>query len=210
MWEMGFIGIFWCVLGVKHLIEIARLSWKNTLLFLYWSIWLLVACMFCDNDNVVLLVCFPLKAFFSLFPRQYLLYLFPSLLLVRCSSFISNRVFLVYQLYCSYLWYFHQQVLQNYEDILRKNQFYLEDKAKLRSALAGLVRCLSLLPCNKRKVDSSEEVPFIYKLWCRQFLLFPAICAVDDTASSYCISIDIWLFHLTLKHLLFVFCSYFC
>lgn len=65
MWEMGFIGIFWCVLGVKHLIEIARLSWKNTLLFLYWSIWLLVACMFCDNDNVVLLVCFPLKAFFS-------------------------------------------------------------------------------------------------------------------------------------------------
>ncbi|ESR43310.1 hypothetical protein CICLE_v10011038mg [Citrus x clementina] len=64
---------------------------------------------------------------------------------------------LVVQYYPPSFSLYADKVLQNYEDILRKNQFYLEDKAKLRSALAGLVRCLSLLPCNKRKVDSSEE-----------------------------------------------------
>uniref|UniRef100_A0A6N2N696 Pre-rRNA-processing protein Ipi1 N-terminal domain-containing protein n=1 Tax=Salix viminalis TaxID=40686 RepID=A0A6N2N696_SALVM len=42
-----------------------------------------------------------------------------------------------------------EKILQNYEDILWKNQFYLEDKGKLKNALAGLVRCLVLLPSSK-------------------------------------------------------------
>ncbi|KAJ9162903.1 hypothetical protein P3X46_022640 [Hevea brasiliensis] len=50
------------------------------------------------------------------------------------------------------------QVLQIYADILRKNQFYLEDKGKLESALAGLVRCLLLLPSNKVEFDSFKKV----------------------------------------------------
>ncbi|KAF3442742.1 hypothetical protein FNV43_RR16659 [Rhamnella rubrinervis] len=50
-----------------------------------------------------------------------------------------------------------EKILQNYEDILRKNQYYLQDKGKLKVALSGLVRCLSMLPCNKREVDSCEK-----------------------------------------------------
>ncbi|KAJ6406758.1 hypothetical protein OIU84_010300 [Salix udensis] len=42
-----------------------------------------------------------------------------------------------------------EKILQNYEDILWKNQFHLEDKGKLKNALAGLVRCLVLLPSSK-------------------------------------------------------------
>ncbi|KAJ9708373.1 hypothetical protein PVL29_000426 [Vitis rotundifolia] len=40
---------------------------------------------------------------------------------------------------------------------LVKNQFYLKDKGKLKNALARLVSCLTLLPCNTRKVVSSFE-----------------------------------------------------
>lgn len=43
-----------------------------------------------------------------------------------------------------------EKILQNYEDILRQNQFYLQDKAKLKNALAGITHCLSLLPHNRR------------------------------------------------------------
>ncbi|KAK1383790.1 hypothetical protein POM88_021525 [Heracleum sosnowskyi] len=43
-----------------------------------------------------------------------------------------------------------EKILQNYEDILRQNQFYLQDKAKLKSALVGITYCLSLLPHNQR------------------------------------------------------------
>ncbi|KAE9590793.1 putative pre-rRNA-processing protein IPI1/Testis-expressed sequence 10 protein [Lupinus albus] len=46
-----------------------------------------------------------------------------------------------------------EKIFQNYEDILRKNQYYLQDKGKLKDALAGLVRCLSLLPWNKGEID---------------------------------------------------------
>ncbi|KAL6507777.1 hypothetical protein OROGR_023972 [Orobanche gracilis] len=42
-----------------------------------------------------------------------------------------------------------EKILQNYEDLLRKNQF-VEDKSRLKDVLAGLVRCLSALPCNER------------------------------------------------------------
>lgn len=58
----------------------------------------------------------------------------------------------------------HQQILQNYGDILQKNQFYLQDKRKLTNVLAGLLRCLSLVPCNKKEVDSCEKVPSNYQL----------------------------------------------
>lgn len=63
-----------------------------------------------------------------------------------------------------------EKILQNYKDILRRNQFNLEDKGKLKSVLAGLVRCLSLLPCNKGEIESREnnnatqELPNIYEL----------------------------------------------
>lgn len=50
-----------------------------------------------------------------------------------------------------------EKILQNYEDILRKNKFYLQEKGKLRTALSGLVRCLSLLPCNRREAESCEK-----------------------------------------------------
>ncbi|KAM7499953.1 hypothetical protein LguiA_024367 [Lonicera macranthoides] len=52
---------------------------------------------------------------------------------------------------------YSEKILQNYEDILQKNQFFLQEKGKLKSTLAGLVRCLSLLPCNMREDDSSTE-----------------------------------------------------
>ena len=58
-----------------------------------------------------------------------------------------------------YLLLFHWQILQSYEDILRKNKLYLQEKGKLKTALSGLVRCLSLLPCDQREVDSPEKVP---------------------------------------------------
>lgn len=50
-----------------------------------------------------------------------------------------------------------EKILQNYEDILRKNHFYLQEKGKLMNVLAGLPHCLSLLPCNKKEVDSCEK-----------------------------------------------------
>nr|XP_016490996.1 PREDICTED: uncharacterized protein LOC107810706 [Nicotiana tabacum] len=48
-----------------------------------------------------------------------------------------------------------EKILQNYEDILQKNKFYLQDKGRLKNALAGLVRCLSLLPCSNQKEGDS-------------------------------------------------------
>ncbi|XP_009374090.2 uncharacterized protein LOC103963034 isoform X3 [Pyrus x bretschneideri] len=50
-----------------------------------------------------------------------------------------------------------EKILQSFEDILQRNQFFLEDKGKLKTALAGLELCLSLLPCNKREVGSCEK-----------------------------------------------------
>ncbi|KAJ6427637.1 hypothetical protein OIU84_023096 [Salix udensis] len=52
-----------------------------------------------------------------------------------------------------------EKILQNYEDILRKNQFYLEDKGKLKNVLAGLVRCLLLLPSSKEVNLLAKNVP---------------------------------------------------
>ncbi|KAJ0027211.1 hypothetical protein Pint_36174 [Pistacia integerrima] len=51
-----------------------------------------------------------------------------------------------------------EKILQNYDDILRKNQLYLQDKGKLKSTLAGLVRCLSLLPCKKSQDTCGKNI----------------------------------------------------
>ncbi|KAL2503103.1 ARM repeat superfamily protein [Forsythia ovata] len=64
---------------------------------------------------------------------------------------------LVVQYYPSSFSLYAEKILQNYEDILRKNQFFLEDKSKLKNTLGGLVHCLTLLPCNERESDSSTK-----------------------------------------------------
>ncbi|KAH9626733.1 hypothetical protein KSS87_022047 [Heliosperma pusillum] len=51
-----------------------------------------------------------------------------------------------------------EKVLENYMDILKKIHFHTDDKSKLKTALAGLLRCLSLLPSNKNGTDSSEQL----------------------------------------------------
>ncbi|KAI5389045.1 hypothetical protein KIW84_074631 [Lathyrus oleraceus] len=50
-----------------------------------------------------------------------------------------------------------EKIFQNYEDILRKNQYHLQDKEKLKDTFAGLVRCLSLLPWNKEETDLQNK-----------------------------------------------------
>ncbi|OVA09115.1 Pre-rRNA-processing protein IPI1/Testis-expressed sequence 10 protein [Macleaya cordata] len=50
-----------------------------------------------------------------------------------------------------------EKVLQNYGDILRKNHIFLDDRSKLKNALVGLVRCLSLLPFVNKEVDSPSD-----------------------------------------------------
>ncbi|KAM1647219.1 hypothetical protein EV2_008976 [Malus domestica] len=50
-----------------------------------------------------------------------------------------------------------EKILQSFEDILQRNQFFLEDKGMLKTALAGLELCLSLLPCNTREAGSCEK-----------------------------------------------------
>ncbi|XP_065870962.1 uncharacterized protein [Euphorbia lathyris] len=52
---------------------------------------------------------------------------------------------------------YSEKILQNYGEILRKNQFYLEDKGKLKNVLVGLIHCLSLLPSKKLEVNSFEK-----------------------------------------------------
>ncbi|XWS59392.1 hypothetical protein CRYUN_Cryun08bG0117800 [Craigia yunnanensis] len=62
---------------------------------------------------------------------------------------------LVVQYYPPCFSLYAEKVLQSYEDILRTNQFYLEDKGKLKSTLSGLVRCLSLLPSKKPESEKN-------------------------------------------------------
>lgn len=64
---------------------------------------------------------------------------------------------LVLQFYPASFSLYAEKILQNYRDILQKNQFYLQDRGKLKSTLAGLACCLSLLPCNKRDDDFAIE-----------------------------------------------------
>jgi pre-rRNA-processing protein IPI1 len=64
---------------------------------------------------------------------------------------------LVVEYYPSSFSSYAEKILQNYEDILQKNQFLLQEKGKLKSTLAGLTRCLTLLPYNKLEEDSSSH-----------------------------------------------------
>uniref|UniRef100_A0A2P2M584 Testis-expressed sequence 10 protein isoform X2 n=1 Tax=Rhizophora mucronata TaxID=61149 RepID=A0A2P2M584_RHIMU len=52
-----------------------------------------------------------------------------------------------------------EKILQNYEDILQKSQFYLQDKGKLKTVLTGLLHCLSLLPSDKGRGPLEKNVP---------------------------------------------------
>ncbi|KAL3825702.1 hypothetical protein ACJIZ3_021731 [Penstemon smallii] len=67
---------------------------------------------------------------------------------------------LVIQYYPSSFSLYAEKVLQNYEDILRKNQF-LEDKGKLKSILTGLIQGLSLLPNNEEedRPTTKNDIP---------------------------------------------------
>ncbi|XP_021771298.1 uncharacterized protein LOC110735415 isoform X1 [Chenopodium quinoa] len=50
-----------------------------------------------------------------------------------------------------------EKALENYTDLLQKNQFFSEEKSKLKFALSSLVRCLSLLPSNGKEIHSSGQ-----------------------------------------------------
>ncbi|XP_057778332.1 uncharacterized protein LOC130997076 isoform X2 [Salvia miltiorrhiza] len=63
---------------------------------------------------------------------------------------------LVVQFHPSSFPFYAEKVLHNYENFLRKNQF-LEDKGKLKTILSGLIRCLSLLPCEDRDLSAAKN-----------------------------------------------------
>ncbi|MFS8032386.1 putative pre-rRNA-processing protein Ipi1 [Helianthus anomalus] len=50
------------------------------------------------------------------------------------------------------------KIIQHYKEILQKNQFNMHDKGKLKSVLAGLAHCLSLLPCNKSSSTDNDAI----------------------------------------------------
>ncbi|KAI9115572.1 hypothetical protein K1719_013241 [Acacia pycnantha] len=64
---------------------------------------------------------------------------------------------LVLEFYPPSLPLYAEKIFQNYDDILRNNQCYFQDKGKLKVVLVGLVRCLSLLPWNKRETDLHDK-----------------------------------------------------
>ncbi|KAF8012918.1 hypothetical protein BT93_I0932 [Corymbia citriodora subsp. variegata] len=50
-----------------------------------------------------------------------------------------------------------EKILQNYEEILCKHQLFAQDRSQLKTALAGLMCCLSLLPCKDQEDEASEK-----------------------------------------------------
>lgn len=54
-----------------------------------------------------------------------------------------------------------EKIIQHYKEILQKNQFNLHDKGKLKSVLAGLAYCLSLLPDDKSSTQNAVTDPRI-------------------------------------------------
>ncbi|XP_021769630.1 uncharacterized protein LOC110733861 isoform X2 [Chenopodium quinoa] len=50
-----------------------------------------------------------------------------------------------------------EKALENYTDLLQKNQFLSEEKSKLKFVLSSLVRCLSMLPSNGKEFHSSGQ-----------------------------------------------------
>ncbi|KAI4300557.1 hypothetical protein L6164_033924 [Bauhinia variegata] len=78
---------------------------------------------------------------------------------------------------------YSEKIFQNYEDILRKHQSYLQDKGKLKIALAGLGRCLSLLPWNRGDTDLHEKNDAGRKI----LHAFEADTPAGSTGFSHCI-----------------------
>ncbi|MED6111713.1 hypothetical protein PIB30_054890, partial [Stylosanthes scabra] len=64
---------------------------------------------------------------------------------------------LVLQFYPPSFSNYAEKIFQNYEDVLRKNQYFSQDKGKLKDVLAGLIRCLSLLPWNKGETNLVDK-----------------------------------------------------
>ncbi|KFK25037.1 hypothetical protein AALP_AA8G058400 [Arabis alpina] len=52
-----------------------------------------------------------------------------------------------------------EKILENYKDIIQKNHFYVQNKSKLKVALSGLARCLSLLPCDESDTEAQKKGP---------------------------------------------------
>ncbi|XP_031395748.1 uncharacterized protein LOC116207036 isoform X1 [Punica granatum] len=53
--------------------------------------------------------------------------------------------------------FYAEKILQNYEDILRSDLFNMQDKSKVKNALLGLVRCLSILLCKSQEDGSHDK-----------------------------------------------------
>ncbi|XP_012574851.1 uncharacterized protein [Cicer arietinum] len=64
---------------------------------------------------------------------------------------------LVLEFYPSSFSSYAEKIFQNYVEILRENQYYLQDKEKLKDTIVGLVHCLSLLPWNKLEADLQNK-----------------------------------------------------
>lgn len=64
---------------------------------------------------------------------------------------------LVIQHYPSSFMLYSEKIFQSYEDLLRKNQFHIQEKGTLKNVLASLVYCLSLLPGGMDKHESPRE-----------------------------------------------------
>ncbi|XP_054819603.1 uncharacterized protein LOC129318695 isoform X2 [Prosopis cineraria] len=64
---------------------------------------------------------------------------------------------LVLEFYPPSLPLYAEKIFQIYDDILRKNQCYLQERGKLKVALVGLVRCLSLLPWQKQETNLHDK-----------------------------------------------------
>ncbi|OWM74291.1 hypothetical protein CDL15_Pgr008605 [Punica granatum] len=56
--------------------------------------------------------------------------------------------------------FYAEKILQNYEDILRSDLFNMQDKSKVKNALLGLVRCLSILLCKSQEDGSHDKGAF--------------------------------------------------
>ncbi|OWM77409.1 hypothetical protein CDL15_Pgr016806 [Punica granatum] len=53
--------------------------------------------------------------------------------------------------------FYAEKILQNYEDIPRSDLFNMQDKSKVKNALLGLVRCLSILLCKSQEDGSHDK-----------------------------------------------------
>lgn len=86
------------------------------------------------------------------------------------------------------------QVLDNYMDILRNNQIYLQDKSKLKNVLDGLICCMSSLASRK-----DESYPSNEPVWVIHSFIS---CLV--VSYSCCLPLYIFLYFICTKNLEYV------